>query len=120
MLLNYINAYYRVIPPDSLLKNLQNLDRCSIRHLRQYNGFPSMTSKNYLVEKLSKAEIAYNYNSMEQKKSFQKPNACKFIAFKLLSESVPLSTILTDSVQRNLFYREHFDEHLSVIFTRLV
>ena len=55
---------------------------------------------------------------MEQIKSFQKPNACKFIAFKLLSESVPLSTIPIDSVQMNLFYRENFDEHPSVIFTK--
>ena len=78
----------------------------SIRHLRQYNGKPP------------KAEITYNYKSMEQIKSFQKPNACKFIAFKLLSESVPLSTIPIDLVQMNLFYRENFDEHPSVIFAK--
>ena len=102
-LLNYINGYYRVITADRLLKNLQYLDMSSIRQLRQYNGFPSMASKNYLVDKPPKAEITYNYKSMEQVKSFQKPNACKFIAFKLLSESVPLSTIPIDSVQMNWF-----------------
>ena len=56
-LLNYINAYYRVILADSLLKNLQNLDMSSIRHLRQYNGFPSMAFKNYLVDKPPKADM---------------------------------------------------------------
>ena len=100
---------------DILFKNLQNLDMSSIRHL--INGFPSMTFKNYLVEKPPKAEITHNYKCTEQINSFQKPNACKFIAFKLLSESVPLSTIPIDSVQMNFFYRENFDEHSSVIFT---
>lgn len=118
-LLAYIQAFYRELEPDHLIRNIKTLGVASIKNLMRGRALVEVPI-NDVVKSLDYKAVPCNYRAIRETAGFYKPNACRLLAYKVLyeTEQVPDRIMPVDIFELNLFFKEHFEGTPIEVFRR--
>lgn len=113
----YIESFYRILTPKSLVENIKTLPVKLIKNIRAGKGIAEVC-KPGTQPTATGAKIMFNYEKKKEIVGFEHKYACRYLAYLLLSRSVPRCTIPIDIFEANLFFKKYFEGDLKDVFKR--
>lgn len=113
----YVEAFYRILTPQSLVENIRSLPSIKIKNVRADKGVAEV-AKERTAQVSPGAKIMFNYEKRKETVGFEQKFACRFLAYLLLARSVPRCVIPIDVFEANAFFKKYFEGDVKDVFTR--
>lgn len=104
----YILAFYRILKPEDLCKNLRDMKPKEIKELYMARIGRIKVIQNNEVQRSRGAEIPFNYAQAKEKNAIQLPNAGRLLACLLLSKSFEACDLPYDPFEAKQFFQNNF------------
>lgn len=113
----YIQSFYRSITPEALLKNICSLKPKDIITLTRGNESTVVFTKHEEHVSIDKSgEFPFQYK--RELTGFNEPNAGRYLACLVLSESYPSCFLPIDLLEATEFYKENFTGNVSEVLEK--
>lgn len=113
----YIEAFYRILTPSSLVENLRTLPKSSIQNVKAYKGIAEVNNPGP-QQSSSGTKIMFNYEKKKEIVGFEQRNASRYLAYMLLSKTVPSCIIPIDIFEAKIFFKKYFEGDVRDVFNK--
>lgn len=113
----YIESFYRILTPSSLVKNIKSLSSAKIKNVRADRGTADVTQRTAQTTKTG-VNIMFNYEKKKEITGFEQKFASRYLAYLLLSKSVPKCVVPLDLFEANVFFKKYFEGEVNDVFIK--
>lgn len=116
----YILTYYRILTPDTIVKNLKNLTKDDIKSRYIARVGKAGVGKAIVLDNNPKPYgcVPFNYQPIKEIAAFKKQNAGRYLACMVLSKSYSGEFLPYDPYDAKRFFEENFKDSVEEVFDK--
>lgn len=113
----YILTYYRILTPDTIVKNLKNMTKDDIK-----SRYVARVGKAIIIDNSNNPKpsgcVPFNYQVIKENAAFKKQNAGRYLACMVLSKSYSGEFLPYDPYDAKRYFEENFKDTVEVVFDK--